>query len=74
MPAAYVNRQYPDQFVYRHRQIWTIRDILPESDPKSTITKTRLFKYKENFTSKNWKFWDKKTLFFHISAQNINCG
>ena len=36
------------------------------------ITKTRLFKYIENFTSKNWKFSDKKTLiFFHISAQNI---
>ena len=24
------------------------------------ITKTRLFKYIENFTSKNWKFSDKK--------------
>ena len=39
------------------------------------ITKTHLFKYIENFTSKNWKFSDKKTLiFFHISAQNIDCG
>ena len=25
-----------------------------------TITKTRLFKYIENFTSKNWEFSDKK--------------
>ena len=39
------------------------------------ITKTRLFKYTENFISKNWKFSDKKTLIlFHISAQNIDCG
>ena len=36
--------------------------------------KTRLFKYIENFTTKNWKFSDKNTDIFHISAQNINCG
>ena len=30
-----------------------------------------LFKYIENFTTKNWKFSDKKTDIFHISAQNI---
>ena len=28
------------------------------------ITKTRLFKYTENFTSKNWKFSDKKLWYF----------
>ena len=28
------------------------------------ITKTRLFKYIENFISKNWKFSDKKLIFF----------
>ena len=39
------------------------------------ITETRLFKYIENFTSKNWKKIKMKTLiFFHISAQNIDCG
>ena len=40
------------------------------------ITKTRLFKYIENFTSKNWKFLDKikSDIFFYISAQNIDCG
>ena len=39
------------------------------------IMKTRLFKYTENFTSKNWKFSDKKNSdIFHISAQNIDCG
>ena len=42
---------------------------------KHIIKKTRLFKYIENFTSKNWKFSDKKTLiFFYNSAQNIDCG
>ena len=35
--------------------------------------KTRLFKYIENFPSKNWT--DKKNSYiFHISAQNIDCG
>ena len=36
--------------------------------------KTRLYKYIENFTSKNWKISDKNLIFFHISAQNIDCG
>ena len=34
-----------------------------------TITKTPLFKYIENFTTKNWKFSDKNSDIFHISAQ-----
>ena len=38
-----------------------------------SITKTRLFKYTENFTSKNWYFLDKNSDIFHISAQNIDC-
>ena len=38
------------------------------------ITKTRLFKYAEKFTTKKWKFSDKKSNIFHISAQNIDCG
>ena len=29
-----------------------------------TITRTRLFKYTENFAIKNWKFSDKKIYFF----------
>ena len=37
-------------------------------------TKTRLFKYIENFTTKNCKFSDKNSDIFHISAQNIDCG
>ena len=27
----------------------------------------------ENFTTKNWKFSDKNSNIFHISAQNIDC-
>ena len=38
------------------------------------ITKTRLYKYIENFTTKNNKFSNKKSDIFHISAQNIDCG
>ena len=38
------------------------------------ITKTRLFKYIENITSKNWNFSEKNSDIFHISAQNIDCG
>ena len=38
------------------------------------ITKTRLFKYMENFASKNENFQIKKSNIFHISAQNIDCG
>ena len=30
------------------------------------ITKTRLYKYTENFTTKKWKFSDKKILIFFI--------
>ena len=41
---------------------------------KYAITKTCLIKYIENFTSKNWKFSDKKKSdIFCISAQNIDC-
>ena len=36
--------------------------------------KTRLFKYIENFTTKNLKFSDKNSYNFHISAKNIDCG
>ena len=40
--------------------------------------KTRLFKFTENSTTKNWRFqiFDILILFdiFHISVQNIDCG
>ena len=38
------------------------------------MTKTRLFKYTENFTTKNENFKIKYSDIFHISAQNIGCG
>ena len=38
------------------------------------ITKTRLFKCIENFTSKTENFQIKNSDIFHISAQNIDCG
>ena len=41
---------------------------------KQCITETRLFRYIENFTTKNWKFSDKYSDIFHISSQNIDCG
>ena len=42
---------------------------------KHIITKTRLFKYKENFTSKKRNFSGKKTLIFFIFLlKNIDCG
>ena len=36
--------------------------------------KTRLFKYIENFTTKNRKFSDENSDIFHFSAQNIDWG
>ena len=38
------------------------------------ITKTRLFKNTENFTTKTWKFSVKNSESNRISAQNIDCG
>ena len=36
---------------------------------KQLITKAYLFKYTENFTTRKWKFSDKNSDIFHISAQ-----
>ena len=38
------------------------------------VTEKRLFKYIENFTTKNLTFSDKNSDIFHISAQNIDLG
>ena len=49
--------------------------ILVYSMPFIVITKTRLFKYIENFTTiKIENFQIKNLDIFHISAQNIDCG
>ena len=42
--------------------------------PQFIITKTRLFKYIENFTSKNWKISDENSDICHIFAQNVDYG
>ena len=41
---------------------------------RENITKTRLFKYTENFTSKTENFQIKNCDIFQIPAQNIDCG
>ena len=53
---------------------WLIYNKSSEPEFLSSITKTHLFKYIENFISKNWKFQIKNSDIFHISAQNIDCG
>ena len=40
---------------------------------KKSIMKTRQFKYIENFTTKKANFQIKNLIFFHISAQHIDC-
>ena len=50
-------------------------DYTTSRAPDYPITKTRLFKYTENFTTKKWQFFQiKNSDIFHISAQNIDCG
>ena len=65
----------PERTTRKCRLVWTfgIR-ILKFLPIKFYITKTGLFKYTENFTTKKWKFSDKKSDIFHISTQNIDCG
>ena len=46
----------------------------PLQNSLDTITKTRLFKYIENFTAKNWKYSEKNSDIFLLSAHNIDCG
>ena len=40
---------------------------------KYALRNTPIFKYIENIATKNWKFSDKNSDMFHISAQNIDC-
>ena len=49
--------------------------ILFQSIPDLIITKTRLFKYIENFTTQKREIFQLKNAnIFLISAQNIDCG
>ena len=63
------------------RQVWNIEYLTLKQNKQNkktttnTITKTRLFKYIENFTSKNYKIFRWKTLIFFIFLlKNIGCG
>ena len=59
-----------------HNEIYIIQTtVIEQSKGLNGITKTRLFKYIDKFTTKNGKLLDKKKSdIFHISAQNIDCG
>ena len=62
---------YFDQMVDR---IYPTELQLNRANSSDTITKTRLFKYIENFTSKTRNFQIKTSDIFYVSAQNIDCG
>ena len=52
-----------------------MRSMLDKYFRKYGSIQTRLFKYTENFTTKNLTFSDKNSDILHISAaQNIDCG
>ena len=65
---------YIDKQNLRDETTWYVRLTLLFVGRASCITKTCPFKYIENFTTKTWNFSDKNSDFFHISAQNIDCG
>ena len=50
------------------------RSLVFDHQKRYDITKIHLFKYIENFTTKNWKFSEKNSDIFHITAQNTDCG
>ena len=58
----------------KHVLIVFIRLELLRQFISASITKTCLFKYTENFTTKNENFQTKYSDIFHISAQNVDCG
>ena len=60
-----------NEMIFYHISELMLATLIHRYDQKSFhfITKTRLFEYIENFTTKNWKFSDKNSDIFHISAQ-----
>ena len=46
-----------------HRLLFELTQLLSQTETGKVITKTRLFKYIENFTTKNWKFSDRNSYF-----------
>ena len=56
--------------MYLNRRVFVMTRVWLNKN--QVITKTRLFKYIENFTTKKGKFSDKKNSdIFRISAQNV---
>ena len=53
-------------FLFSNEMNKIYKKTLKQDETDQNIMKTRLFKYIENFTSKNWKFSDKKLLLFFI--------
>ena len=47
---------------------------LPIPYERTYISKTRLFKYIENFTTKNWKFSDKNSDIFMFLLKTLIVG
>ena len=72
--SIYLNRRVFVMCFFRFRFFFLGRFVFLGIIKINFITKTRLFKYIENLTTKNWKFLDKTSDIFHISAQNIDCG
>ena len=77
-PPETICKKCQNLFSGKNISICRLLKILPRMlSVKSHITKTRLFKYIENFATKKktkTKFSDKNSNTFHISAQNIDCG
>ena len=69
-----VMQQLADSTCKPQHKKMDVHIYVPSKVWDQSITKTRLFKYIENFTTKNWKFSDKNSDIFHFSAQNIDCG
>ena len=64
-------RPFPEKFQWAEKQLEGHKSCLP---CMKCITKTRLFKYIENVSTKKRKLPDEKFWYFHISIQNIDCG
>ena len=63
-------------YIYKFSDIFIPYYICPKIRTSNLpiITKTSLFKYTENFSSKKNENFQKKIQIFFISAQNIDCG
>ena len=76
--SEYIFHSYMLGYPGKHLSYFLIENVWYEYSlaPIYCISITRLFKYIEKFTSKNWKFSDKKLCYFifQISAQNRDCG